>query len=157
MKLWFYRWPPPSSPAVQLRTEMGRCNAIRELPYGITSPVSPSLCATGLQGRKAGLPIESQFHFQPSFCFSFGLLHLLCSVGSLHGQTLPTGQRSLNLFIPPPPMFLRYFSNLLLNVPMQCCSCHATQVDGVLPGRSNRQQSPAGPVNIRRIMRRSRL
>jgi len=36
----------------------------------------------------------------------------------------------------------------------QCCSCHATQVDGVLPGRSNRQQSPAGPVNMRRNMRR---
>jgi len=32
----------------------------------------------------------------------------------------------------------------------QCCSCHATQVDGVLPGRSNRQQSPAGPVNMSR-------
>jgi len=40
---------------------------------------------------------------------------------------------------------------------MQCCSCHATQVDGVLPGRSNRQQSPAGPVNMRRNMRRCRL
>jgi len=37
---------------------------------------------------------------------------------------------------------------------MQCCSCHATQQDGVLPGRSNRQQSPAGPVNMRHNMRR---
>jgi len=36
----------------------------------------------------------------------------------------------------------------------QCCSCHATQVHGVLPGRSNCQQSPAGPVNMRRNMRR---
>jgi len=36
----------------------------------------------------------------------------------------------------------------------QCCSCHAMQQDGILPGRSNRQQSPAGPVNIRRNMRR---
>jgi len=25
--------------------------------------------------------------------------------------------------------------------PKQCCSCHATQQDDVLPGRSNRQQS----------------
>jgi len=32
----------------------------------------------------------------------------------------------------------------------QYCSCHATQQDGVLPGRSNRQQSPAGPVNMSR-------
>jgi len=39
----------------------------------------------------------------------------------------------------------------------QCFSCHATQVDGVLPGRSNRQQSPAGPVNMRRNMRRCSL
>jgi len=39
----------------------------------------------------------------------------------------------------------------------QCCSCHAMQVDGVLPGRSNRQQSPAGPVNMRRNMRRCSL
>jgi len=39
----------------------------------------------------------------------------------------------------------------------QCCSCHATPVDGVLPGRSNRQQSPAGPVNIRHNMRRCSL
>jgi len=37
----------------------------------------------------------------------------------------------------------------------QCRSCHATPQDGVLPGRSNRQQSPAGPVNMRRNMRRS--
>jgi len=36
----------------------------------------------------------------------------------------------------------------------QCCSCHATQQDGVLPGRLNRQQSPAGPVNTKRNMRR---
>jgi len=36
----------------------------------------------------------------------------------------------------------------------QCCSCHATQQDGVLPGRSNRQQSSAGPGNMRRNMRR---
>jgi len=33
--------------------------------------------------------------------------------------------------------------------PGRCC-CHATQQDGVLPGRSNRQQSPAGPVSMRR-------
>jgi len=37
------------------------------------------------------------------------------------------------------------------------CSCHATQVDGVLPGRSNRQQSPDGPINMRRNMRRCSL
>jgi len=39
---------------------------------------------------------------------------------------------------------------------LQCCiySCHATRQDGVLPGRSNRQQSPAGPVNMRRNVRR---
>jgi len=36
----------------------------------------------------------------------------------------------------------------------QCCSCHATQQDGILLGRSIRQQSPAGPVNMRRNMRR---
>jgi len=35
----------------------------------------------------------------------------------------------------------------------QCCSCHATQQDGVLPCRPNRQQSPAEPVNVRRNMR----
>jgi len=37
----------------------------------------------------------------------------------------------------------------------QCCSCHANaiQQDGILPGRSNRQQSPSGPVNMRRNMR----
>jgi len=40
---------------------------------------------------------------------------------------------------------------------MQCCSCHATQVDGILPGRSNRQQSPAEPVNMRHNMRRCSL
>jgi len=34
------------------------------------------------------------------------------------------------------------------------CSCHATLQNGVLPGRSNRQLRPAGPVNIRRKMRR---
>jgi len=36
----------------------------------------------------------------------------------------------------------------------QCCSCHAARQDCVLPGRSNRQQSPAGPVNMRRNIRR---
>jgi len=39
----------------------------------------------------------------------------------------------------------------------ECRSCHATQVDGVLPGRSNRQRSRAGPVNMRRNMRRCSL
>jgi len=33
--------------------------------------------------------------------------------------------------------------------PHQCCSCHAARQDGVLLGRSNCQQSPAGPVNMR--------
>jgi len=47
------------------------------------------------------------------------------------------------VFTPPPQ-----------EVYTQCCSCHATQQDGVLPGRSNRQQSPAGPVNMKRNMRR---
>jgi len=41
----------------------------------------------------------------------------------------------------------------LLGIYNQCCSCHATRQDGVLPGRSNRQQSPAGPVNMRRNTR----
>jgi len=36
----------------------------------------------------------------------------------------------------------------------QCCSCHATQQDGDLPGRSNSQQNAAGPVNMRCNMRR---
>jgi len=40
---------------------------------------------------------------------------------------------------------------------LQCCNCHVKQVDGVLPGRSNRQQSPAGPVNMRCNMRRCSL
>jgi len=40
---------------------------------------------------------------------------------------------------------------------IQCCSCHATPQDGVLPGRSNRLQSPAGPVNMRLNMRRCSL
>jgi len=39
------------------------------------------------------------------------------------------------------------------NTQTQCCSCHATQQDGVLPDRFKRQQSPAGPVNMRRNMR----
>jgi len=33
---------------------------------------------------------------------------------------------------------------------MQCCRCHATGQDGVLPVWSNRQQSPAWPVYMRR-------
>jgi len=40
---------------------------------------------------------------------------------------------------------------------LKCCSWHATHVDGVLPDQSNRQLSPAGPVNMRRIMRRCSL
>jgi len=42
---------------------------------------------------------------------------------------------------------------ILMLTCMQCCSWHVTQQDGVLPGRSNRQHSPAGPVNMRRNMR----
>jgi len=49
-----------------------------------------------------------------------------------------------------------FLQRFLLRV-NQCCSCHTTQVDGVLPGRSNRQQSPAGPDNMRRNMRRCSL
>jgi len=38
----------------------------------------------------------------------------------------------------------------MLRAAMQCCSCHATQQDGVLPGWFNRHQSLAGTVSMRR-------
>jgi len=36
---------------------------------------------------------------------------------------------------------LTFIDNIILVGDIQCCSCHATRQKGVLPGRSNRQQS----------------
>jgi len=80
------------------------------------------------------------------------------------GEESPVGERQ-----PPTQcylfcffMYIWAYSRRMSTPPLgfvytQFCSFHATQVDGVLPGRSNRQQSPAGPVNMRRNMRRCSL
>jgi len=76
---------------------------------------------------------HSRFAFEANFCYMFIFLkQLICFT------------------------FLLCFSlaTILGSGIMQCCSCHATRPDAVLPGRSDSQQNPAGPVSMRRNMRR---
>jgi len=81
-----------------------------------------------------------------------------------HLRSPPTFTHYIHPYVHPirsPSTFTPYVHSFtpLRSLPTftQCCSCHVTQVDGVLLGRSNRQQSPAGPVNMKRNMRRCSL